>query len=153
MQYHAVAASLVLFGLFSSTAHAFESSEVSQEKLKAYGATLAASAGSSQWQQMWKRSRDMGMFNYQNPTHFTVPNNLLPDMVNRTLGAAQSVQPTGTTQAVYRFDFGRPVGVEKNQPLTAICLTVDWRALPAETATDDTSRMGSVNLVITRPCS
>ncbi|MCV4265279.1 hypothetical protein ALQ47_03526 [Pseudomonas cichorii] len=153
MQYPAVAVSFVLFGLFSSTAHALGTEEVSQQTLQAYGATLDASAGNSQWQQLWKRTRDQGMFSYQSPTHFTIPNNLIPDMVRRTLSGSQSVKPMNTTQAMYRFDFDRPVGVERNQPVNAICLIVDWRTLPADTAIDDVSRMSSVSLLMAHPCA
>ncbi|RMQ47425.1 hypothetical protein ALQ04_03892 [Pseudomonas cichorii] len=153
MQYPAVAVSFVLLGLFSSSAHALATGEVPPETLQAYGATLEASAGNAQWQQLWKRTRDEGMFSSQSPTHFTVPNNLIPDMARKTLGGSQSVKAMDTTRAMYRFDFSRPVGIERNQQVTAICLTVDWRTLPADTAKDDASRMGSVSLLVARPCA
>ncbi|MGC5703431.1 hypothetical protein J4P02_24865 [Pseudomonas sp. NFXW11] len=144
---------IIGLSLFACAAHALETTDTPSDLLKAYAATLGAAAGSSQWQQMWKRSRDNGVFNpIGDQPRFTVPQNQLPDMAITTLVNAGSVQAQNSTQALYRYEFESPVGIAANQPLPALCLLVDWRTLPAGSRTDDRGAMLGVSLLQAQPC-
>lgn len=144
---------IIGLSLLASAAHALETAQVPPATLKAYAATLSTVAGSSQWQQLWKRSRDQGVFVHQGEQpRFTVSQDKLPDMARSTLLNAGSVTPQNTTQALYRYEFSNPIGQAKGISLRAMCLVVDWRTLPSNTQPDDTRYMGSVSLLHTYPC-
>ncbi|WP_405118028.1 hypothetical protein [Pseudomonas leptonychotis] len=140
--------------LASGLSHAMSTENLSETTLKAYGQSLAAAAGSSQWQQLWQRTRAAGYFNQDGAqARFTLPMKLIPELVSSTLRDAHSVQPDKGTQALYRRDFApRVVGTEGPQALTAICLNVDWRSLPEYTPATDSGQMGSVSLLLVQPC-
>jgi len=140
--------------LASGLSHAMSTENLSETTLKTYGQSLAAAAGSSQWQQLWQRTRAAGYFNQDGAqARFTLPMKLIPELVSSTLRDAHSVQPDKGTQALYRRDFApRVVGTEGPQALTAICLNVDWRSLPEHTPATDSGQMGSVSLLLVQPC-
>ncbi|MCZ4322681.1 hypothetical protein [Pseudomonas anguilliseptica] len=140
--------------LASGLSHAMSTENLPEDTLKAYGQSLASGAGSSQWQQLWQRTRAAGYFNQDGvQARFTLPMKEIPELVSSTLRDAHSVQPDKGTQALYRRDFApRVVGTEGPQPLTAICLKVDWRSLPDHTQVTDSAQMGSVSLLLAQPC-
>ncbi|KAF0862798.1 hypothetical protein [Pseudomonas sp. LD120] len=146
--------SLILgLSLLASAAHALETTHLPPATLKAYAATLSPAAGNSQWQQLWKRSRDKGAFTQQGEQpRFTVSHDKLPDMARTTLRNANSVSAQNTTQALYRYEFSNFIGQAKGISLKAMCLLVDWRSLPSNTQPDDTSHMGNASLLHTYPC-
>lgn len=145
---------IIGLSLFASAAQALETTRTAPETLKAYAVTLEKSAGSNQWQQLWKRSRESGAFIQQgNQPRFTVSQDKLPDMVRTTLGNATSVQAQATTQALYRYEFAGPIGSVANQSVKALCLLVDWRTLPSTSPTNDPGPMGSVSLLLAQPCT
>lgn len=140
--------------LASGLSHAMSTENLPEQTLKAYGQSLAAGAGSSQWQQLWQRTRAAGHFNQDGAqARFTLPMKLIPELVSTTLRDAHSVQPDKGTQALYRRDFApRVVGTDGPQAMTAICLRVDWRSLPEHTPATDSAQMGSVSLLLVQPC-
>lgn len=146
--------SLILgLSLLASAAHALETTHLPPATLKTYAATLSTAAGNSQWQQLWKRSRDLGAFTHQGEQpRFTITQDKLPDMARSTLINASSVTPQNTTQALYRYEFSKPIGQAKGISLKAMCLLVDWRSLPSGTQPDDTRHMGNASLLQTYPC-
>ncbi|PYY90412.1 hypothetical protein DNK59_03450 [Pseudomonas sp. TKO26] len=144
---------IIALSLLASAAHALETTGLPPATLKAYAATLSSVAGSSQWQQLWKRSRDQGAFNAQGEQpRFTVSQDKLPDMARSTLSNATSVTAQNTTQALYRYEFSTAIGQARGKSLNAICLLVDWRSLPSGTRPEDTSHMGNASLLQTYPC-
>ncbi|NBF02537.1 hypothetical protein GV819_09560 [Pseudomonas sp. Fl5BN2] len=144
---------IIGLSLFAGAVHALETSNTSTTTLKAYATTLGEAAGNNQWQQLWKRSRDNGVFNPQGEQpRFTVTQDKVPDMARTTLSSATSVTAQDTTQALYRYEFSAAIGTAAKQPLKALCLLVDWRTLPAGTAPNDSSHMGSVSLLQIFPC-
>lgn len=139
--------------LFAGAAQALDTREVPKATLQAYGNTLNTVATKIQWQELWKNSRAQGAFQSTgNQPRFTVQQSVLPDLVYRTLSSATEVTPRDTTRALYRYDFAQPVGIKDQQVLTAVCLLVDWRSLPQNSAVDDTTRMGNIRLLETQPC-
>lgn len=144
---------IIGLSLLASAAHALDTTSTPAETLKAYAVTLGSAAGSSQWQQLWKRARDQGVFNTAGEQpRFTITQDKLPDMARSTLINASSVTPQNTTQALYRYEFSNPVGQAQGISLKAMCLLVDWRSLPSGTQPDDTSHMGNASLLQTYPC-
>lgn len=144
---------IIGLSLLASAAHALETTSTPAEILKAYAATLGSTAGSSQWQQLWKRARDQGAFNTAGEQpRFTITQDKLPDMARTTLSNASSVTAQNTTQALYRHEFATPIGQAQGKSLKALCLLVDWRSLPTGTRPDDTSHMGSASLLQIIPC-
>jgi len=146
----ASALSLLIFSCSPAQALQTDSTEI--HVLKAYGAVLASQAGSSQWQQLWKRTRDAGYFDSRQPGFFTVPQEGLPAMVNTVLSAPDAVTAHQTTRAVFRHDFKQPVGTLDSAPVSAICVDVDLRTLPASTSVDPDSDVGTVSLLTAMPC-
>ena len=144
----------LLLILASGLSHAMNTENLPESTLKAYGQSLAVGAGSSQWQQLWQRTRAAGYFNQDGPqARFTLPMKLIPELVSTTLSDAHSVKPDKGTQALYRRDFApRVIGAEVPDALTAICLNVDWRSLPEKTPTNDSGQMGSISLLLVQPC-
>ncbi|QLF92340.1 hypothetical protein HW090_03640 [Pseudomonas sp. ABC1] len=140
--------------LATGMCHAMSTENLSDKTLKAYGQTLSSVAGSSQWQQLWQRTRAAGHFQQEGPqARFTVPMKDIPDLVSSTLRNAHDAQSDRGTQVIYRKDFvPQVVGVEGVNNLTAVCVRVDWRSLPEGTATGDFAQMGNVSLLLARPC-
>lgn len=134
-----------------TSAHALQTDQLPSEGLRQLSATLADSAGSSHWQQLWKRTRDAGYFQAdgQQP-RFTLPMTQIPERVRETLGQAGSITPQKSTLALYRRDFApQVVGVQGNQSFTAICLSVDWRSVPDDPQPE---QLIGANLLLTYPC-
>lgn len=140
--------------LASGISHAMNTENLSEKTLKAYGHSLATAAGSNQWQQLWQRTRAAGHFQPEGTqARFTLSMQQIPGLVSDTLSDAHGVRADKGTQALYRHDFTpRVVGIEGTQNLTAICLRVDWRSLPEQTPTSDGAQMGSVSLLLVKPC-
>lgn len=137
--------------LHIGTAHALQTDTLSATRLGELSDKLAANAGSSQWQQLWKRTRDAGHFQPGGEqARFTLPMTLIPELVRDTLGKADSTTAQKSTLVLYRRDFApRVTGVEAKQNLTAICLQVDWRSVPDNPQPE---QMIGANLLLAYPC-
>ncbi|MFJ4374466.1 hypothetical protein ACIP1T_17905 [Pseudomonas japonica] len=137
----------------SLDAHALDSERLSEADLLALASHLAQSAGSSQWQQLWQRSRSAGHLSPGNVAHFTLPQPQIAQLTRATLDNPQSAQAESGTRARYRRDFQPLVlGNDNGKPLTALCLWVDWRTLPERVSGSATSWMGQVSLLVSKPC-
>ncbi|GGU76681.1 hypothetical protein GCM10009504_37240 [Pseudomonas laurentiana] len=135
-------------------AQALQTVDLDPSHLKQLGTGLANSAGNSQWQQLWQRSRQAGhLGSPETQEAFTVTMREIPPLVRATLTSADSAQGLKKTQALYRRDFApQVVGARGDTPLTAICLWVDWRSFPDNALPRQTALMAQVNLLITHPC-
>ena len=134
-----------------SNAHALQTGQLPEPRLRELSANLADAAGSSQWQQLWKRSRDAGHFQPSGQqARFTLPMSSIPERVRETLGMADGITPEQSTLALYRRDFApQIVGVEGTQNLSAICLRVDWRSVPDNPQPE---QLIGASLLLTYPC-
>jgi hypothetical protein len=134
-----------------TSAHALQTEQLSEQRLRELSASLADTAGSSQWQQLWKRSRDAGHFQVDGvQPRFTLPMTSIPQLVRETLGKADSLHPQQSTLALYRRNFApRVTGVEGTQNHTAICLRVDWRSVPDSPQPE---QLNGASLLLTYPC-
>ncbi|MFD3208240.1 hypothetical protein, partial [Pseudomonas sp. LS_2] len=122
-----------LLALACTSSLALDSTQLSQTQLLRLASELASVAGPSQWQQLWQRVRKAGYFS-PHPTqpHFTLPQAMLPGLARQTLEQADHAEALGATQALYRRDLSPTVlGQHQGRALSALCLVVDWRALPA----------------------
>lgn len=149
------AASLVAtLALASASAHALQTTDLPDHHLRAYASTLAGAVGSSQLQQLWKRTRDAGHFGgAQGIGYFTAPMRDIPALVNQTLAQPDELGALKHTQVDYRRDFSpQVVGKAGDTTLTAVCLRVDWNALPQSAQPDHAQAMGLVSLLLARPC-
>ncbi|OCT29579.1 hypothetical protein [Pseudomonas putida] len=135
-------------------AHAVDTSTLPREQLLELGARLEASSGSSQWQQLWQQVRGNGLLQDQpEQLRFAPPPSELPAMVRLTLAQAQHVDPFATTHARYRRVFSpQIIGYRASQALEALCVDVDWRALPAEAVSAPQSYLGLASLRKAYPC-
>ena len=131
--------------------HALQTDTLPATRLGELSSALASSAGSSQWQQLWKRSRDAGHFQSSGEqARFILPMTEIPEMVRDTLAKADSATPQKSTLVLYRRDFApRVTGVEALQDVTAICLQVDWRSVPDNPQPE---QLIGANLLLTYPC-
>lgn len=135
----------------SLDSHALNTENQSESTLLTLGTTLASSAGSSQWQQLWQRTRDAGHLAPGSTAYFTLSHPQIAERVRQTLGHADSVIPERTTRARYRRDFQpEVVGMNNGASLSAVCLWVDWRTLPENSAS--AVHMGQVSLLLSKPC-
>ncbi|MCO7513847.1 hypothetical protein NJF44_08900 [Pseudomonas guariconensis] len=118
--------------LAPSPAHALETTHLPPERLHALGSALANKAGSSQWQLLWQNVRTAGyLTNHPTRLHFSVPHRELPILARETLAQADQVEALERTRARYRRDFHpQVIGRRDGQALNALCLVVDWRAVP-----------------------
>ncbi|MBS1199064.1 MAG: hypothetical protein H6R18_2849 [Proteobacteria bacterium] len=137
--------------LHVGTTHALQTDTLPAARLYELSAELARSAGSSQWQQLWKRTRDAGYFQSSGEqARFTLPMAVIPEMVRDTLGRADSATAQRSTMVLYRRDFApRVTGVETQKNLTAICLQVDWRSVPDNPQAE---QMVGAILLLSYPC-
>lgn len=134
-------------------AQALDTENRPQAELLALATTLAQHAGSSQWQQLWQRSREAGHLTPGSTAHFTLPHQRIDELTRATLASAQSATPEKRTRVDYRRDFQPLVlGEQDGTPLTALCLSVDWRTLPERISGDPAPWMGQVSLLLSRPC-
>lgn len=147
---------LLLGSLALSTclgAQALESEKRTEAELIALGTSLARYAGSSQWQQLWQRSREAGHLGRGTAPYFTVTAQQVDELTRQTLVQPDSAVAEKTTRALYRRDF-RPLvlGTDNGTPLTALCLSVDWRTLPEHIKGSPAPWMGQVSLLTSQPC-
>ncbi|MEN5302955.1 hypothetical protein [Pseudomonas sp. TWI628] len=133
---------------------ALDTRQAPPEQLLELGGQLAAHAGSSQWQQLWQRTRAAGHL-HARPGHayFTVPHPLLPELARQALAQADQVEPLGNTVARYRRTFpDRVIGMLDNQPLNSLCLVIDWRTLPQVQPTKAHAYLAGASLLNSYPC-
>ena len=145
----------LLFGSLALSAsldsHALNTEQHAESTLLALGTSLAQSASSSQWQQLWQRTRAAGHLTPGNVAHFTLSHPHVAEHVRDTLDHADTVTPEHGTRARYRRDFQpQVVGIDSGVALTAVCLWVDWRTLPENLAS--AAHMGQVSLLLSKPC-
>jgi hypothetical protein len=135
--------------------HALDTRQVPPEQLLKLGSQLAAHAGSSQWQQLWQRTRAAGHLQAASGrAYFTVAHPLLPDLARQTLARADQVETVSNTRARYRRTFPeRVIGMLDGQPLNSLCLIVDWRTLPQEQAGKAQAYFAGVSLLNSYPCN
>lgn len=134
--------------------HALETEALSASQLRALGKRLAAEAGASQWQQLWQNTRREGRFAKQpERSYFSLPQAQLPGLAQQTLAQAHQVEAFGKTRARYRHDFTPLViGREGTREISALCLEVDWRTLPALQLDTPNAYLGLVGLLRSYPC-
>ena len=71
----------------------------------------------------------------------------------QTLAQADQVYPVQQTRALYRRDFpDRTVGKRGEHAFSALCLLVDWRALPQGMTTTPRAYLKSASLLSSYPC-
>ncbi|MDO7902566.1 hypothetical protein ACE1YR_10715 [Pseudomonas sp. K1(2024)] len=140
--------------IFHPPAHAIDTALVSRERLLELGALLEADSGSSQWQMLWQRVRSSGFFlNQPGQLHFTVSPSQLPAMARLTLARADQVEPFADTHVRYRRGFAPlVVGQRGGQALEALCVDVDWRALPVSSASLPHAYLKLITLRRAYPC-
>ncbi|WP_426807948.1 hypothetical protein ABOC32_16260 [Pseudomonas sp. WOUb67] len=145
-------ASLILTPL---TLHALDTRDVTAAQLLELGRDLERHAGASQWQQLWQRVRQAGYLQaHGTPVHFSAPMAQLPELARQTLAEADHVQALYQTQALYRRSFSDTViGHRDGQPLHALCLVVDWRALPQGMLDAPQAYLRSASLLSSYPCN
>ncbi|MBF7140897.1 MULTISPECIES: hypothetical protein [Pseudomonas] len=146
----------VLFASVAAPAAALSVHTLTETELREASARLADRAGSSQWQQLWSRTRAAGHFE---PTgrqpRFTLPMREIPTAVRHTLVDPHQVQVKGQTRVHLRRDFSPQVtGTADGQVLTAVCLTIEWRGAPDSTrnARLEDAGLTFVGLHSTQPC-
>jgi hypothetical protein len=134
--------------------HALDTGQAAPEQLLKLGSQLAAHAGSSQWQQLWQRTRAAGhMQATSGQAHFTIPQPLLPELARQTLAQADQAEAVNRSLARYRRTFpDRVIGMRDGQPLNSLCLIIDWRTLPQEQADNAHAYLGSASLLNSYPC-
>lgn len=134
--------------------HALDPRHTAPERLLKLGEQLAASAGASQWQQMWQRTRAAGHFQAQATlAHFVIEQAQLPKLAQLTLARADQVQALSDSVARYRRHFpDQPIGFRGEQVLYALCLEVDWRTLPVAMAERPHAYLPSARLLGSYPC-
>ncbi|HDS1817863.1 TPA: hypothetical protein QEM96_002510 [Pseudomonas putida] len=142
------------FALTSSPLYALDTRHTPAEQLLELGSELAASAGSSQWQQLWHSVREAGYLHpHTSQVHFTLPASQLPGLARQTLAQADQVYPVQQTRALYRRNFSdRVVGKRGEHAFSALCLLVDWRALPQGMTTTPRAYLKSASLLSSYPC-
>ncbi|MGJ7548928.1 hypothetical protein [Pseudomonas alloputida] len=134
--------------------HALDTGQAAPEQLLKLGSQLAAHAGSSQWQQLWQRTRAAGHLQVTpGQAYFTIPHPLLPELARQTLAQADQVETVKRTLVRYRRTFpDRVIGLLDGQPLNSLCLIIDWRTLPEEQADKAQAYLGSASLLNSYPC-
>ncbi|MHA6194218.1 hypothetical protein ACX3YG_07605 [Pseudomonas wadenswilerensis] len=134
-------------------AHALNTENLTETELLALATSLAQNAGSSQWQQLWQRTRSAGHLTPGKVAYFTVPQQQIAELALATLQSADGVNADKSTRARYRRDF-HPlvVGSDKGTPLSAVCLSVDWRTVPDHLSGSAVPWMGQVSLLYSQPC-
>ena len=138
----------------AASALAVERPALADDHLHQLGSQLAQSAGSSQWQQLWQRVRNAGYLNPEvDQLHFLVEQRELPRLARETLAHADQAGLRGHAQALYRKDFAPTVtGRINDHSMTALCLLVDYRALPASMFDAPHAYLAGVSLLSSYPC-
>jgi hypothetical protein len=134
--------------------HALDTRQTPPEQLLQLGSQLAGQAGSSQWQQLWQRTRDAGHFKAASShAYFTITHPLLPELARQTLARADQVETVNSTLARYRRTFpDRVIGMLDEQPLYSLCLIIDWRSLPQAQASKAHANLSGASLLNSYPC-
>jgi len=135
--------------------HALDTEQATPEQLLQLGNQLAASAGPSQWQQLWQRTRTAGYLQAQaQRPHFTLEQLRLPALAEQALAQADQVEALGNSVARYRRQFpGQVIGMLDQHTLDALCLEVDWRTLPQGMVDHPQAYLGSARLLSSYPCN
>lgn len=140
--------------LLALDAQALPTADLSPDQQQVLGKLLAQRAGTSQWQQLWQRSRQAGHLDEQSTNaYFTLASAQLPEAVALTLSEPNETDAVNQTQVMYRRDFQpQTVGKHADQTLSALCVWVDWRTLPQNAVTRPEPYLGQVSLLLARPC-
>lgn len=135
-------------------AHAIDTSTLPREQLLELGASLEATSSNNQWQQLWQQVRGSGLLQAQpGQLHFVLQPSELPVLARLTLAQAQQVEAFASTHARYRRVFSpQVIGYRGGQALEALCVDVDWRALPAGAVDNPQHYLGVVSLRKAYPC-
>ncbi|MGG5291774.1 hypothetical protein [Pseudomonas shirazensis] len=146
---------IITLWMAAASALAVERPALSDDRLRLLGSQLAQSAGSSQWQQLWQRVRSAGYLNPQPAQlHFLVEQRELPGLALETLANAEQVHLLDDSQALYRKDFAPSVmGRMNDHRMTALCLLVDYRAVPATMIDAPQAYLAGASLLSSYPCN
>ncbi len=140
--------------LIGLEAQALPTEALSSEQHQALGKQLAQHAGSSQWQQLWQRTRQAGhLAKHANTPYFSLDSTQLVESVKLTLSQPEQTTALKQTQVLYRRDFlPQTVGKQAQSSLSAVCIWVDWRTLPEHALNRPGPYLGQISLLLTRPC-
>lgn len=140
--------------LASPAAMAVDTATLSNDQLHQLARELEPHAGSSQWQQLWQRMRRAGYFNARpGQLHLTIPQPQLPALARQTLAEADQAETLDSARVRYRKDFSpRLIGRRDTERFNALCLEVDWRAVPQSQAHAPKAYLGMVGLLQGYPC-
>ncbi|EKT4522120.1 hypothetical protein QEM13_001339 [Pseudomonas putida] len=140
--------------LTSPAAMALDTTTLSNDQLHRLARELEPRAGSSQWQQLWQNMRRAGYFNSRpGQLHLAIPQAQLPALARQTLAEADQAAPLDTARVRYRKDFSpRVIGRLDAERFSALCLEVDWRAVPQSLAHAPKAYLGMVGLLQGYPC-
>lgn len=134
-------------------AHALNTENLPETELLALATHLAQNAGSSQWQQLWQRTRNAGHLAPGKAPYFTVSQRQIAELSLATLHAPDSARAEKGTRVRYRRDFQpQVVGSDNGTPLSALCLSVDWRSVPDNLGASPVPWMGQASLLLSQPC-
>ncbi|PSS51594.1 hypothetical protein [Pseudomonas sp. BBP2017] len=133
---------------------ALPTTTLSPDQRAALGKQLAEHAGASQWQQLWQRSRHAGYLHEQSTVpHFSLDSNELIKAAALTLSQPKETSAVNQTQVLYRRDFApKIVGKHAQTSLSAVCIWVDWRALPEHAVNRPAPYLGQISLLLVHPC-
>lgn len=140
--------------LLGLEAQALQTAPLSTEQHQILGKQLLEHAGSSQWQQLWQRSRQAGHLDTQtNIPYFSLDSAQLIKAVELTLSQPEQTFALKDTQVLYRRDFlPQAVGKQADNSFSAVCIWVDWRTLPEHALSQPTAYLGQISLLLARPC-
>ena len=143
-----------LFLLAPPIALALDTTQVSTEQLHQLARELAPRAGPGQWQQLWQNMRRAGYFSaHPGQLQLVVPQSEVPALARQTLAQANQVEALDTARARYRKDFTpQIIGQRGSHRFNALCLEVDWRAVPQSQVHAPTAYLGMVGLLEAYPC-
>lgn len=145
---------LVMLLTPSVAIHALDTRQAPPKQLLMLGSQLATHAGSSQWQQLWQRTRAAGHLQATSGhAYFTVPHTQLPELARQTLAGADQVEALNSTLARYRRTFpDRVIGMLDDQSLNSLCLIIDWRTLAQQLAKETHAHLAGASLLKSYPC-
>ncbi|EKT4467115.1 hypothetical protein QEL93_002523 [Pseudomonas putida] len=140
--------------LMSPAAMALDTTMLSNDQLRQLARELEPRAGSSQWQQLWQNMRRAGFFSSRpGQLHLAIPQARLPALARQTLAEADQADPLDKARVRYRKDFSPLIiGRLDTERFSALCLEVDWRAVPQSLAHAPKGYLGMVGLLQGYPC-
>lgn len=140
--------------LIGLEAQALPTAALSPEQHQALGKQLLQHAGTSQWQQLWQRSRQAGHLDkHAHIPYFSLDSAQLIEAVKLTLSQPEHTSALKHTQVLYRRDFlPLVVGMQADRSLSAVCIWVDWRTLPEHALNRPAAYLGQISLLLARPC-